>query len=76
MGKELEFCVQPRLKDKISVKLKKNNLQCKKPLKLENLCNLFSNRIQLNIPTKQIPQQELCKIASTTIYAIFNDRRF
>ena len=23
MGKELEFCVQPRLKDKISVKLKK-----------------------------------------------------
>ena len=54
----------------------KNNIQCKKPLKLENLCNLFSNRIQLNTPTKQIPQHELCKNASTTIYAIFNDRRF
>ena len=26
--------------------------------------------------TKQIPQHELCKNASTTIYAIFNDRRF
>ena len=26
--------------------------------------------------TKQIPQHELSKNASTTIYAIFNDRRF
>ena len=26
--------------------------------------------------TKQTPQHELCKNASTTIYAIFNDRRF
>ena len=26
--------------------------------------------------TKQTPQHEFCKNASTTIYAIFNDRRF
>ena len=28
------------------------------------------------MPTKQIPQHELCKNANTKIYAIFNDRRF
>ena len=28
------------------------------------------------MPNKQIPQHELCKNASTKIYAIFNDRRF
>ena len=73
MGKELEFCVQPRLKvaylrswprqRQNKCQTEQNNFQCKKTVKLENLSNLFSNRIQLNMRTKQIPQHEHCKNA-------------